>query len=104
MWLFADIPVWRLVRGIRCADSESQDTNGGQQVSSALWEVISEDIEALFADDVAVTVTEHDSHLDVRDVPNGAVEEQETKHEDLTVVPYNACQMTIRKASIEDDE
>lgn len=85
-------------------DSESQDTDGGQQVSSALWEAISEDVEALSGDDVAVTVTEHDGHLDVRIVPNEAVEEQETKHEDLTVVLYNACQMTIQKAGMEDDE
>jgi len=68
-------------------DSESQDTDGGQQVSSALWEAISEDVEALFGDDVAVTMKEYESHLNVRIVPNGAVEELEAKHEDLKIVP-----------------
>jgi hypothetical protein len=85
-------------------NSESQNTDGGQQILSALWEAISEDVKALLGDDVAVTVTEHDSHLDVRIIPNGAVEEQETKYEDLTVVSYNACQVAIRKEDVDDGE
>ena len=61
-----------------------------------LWPAIEEDVTSRFGEDVEVTVTEYDDHLDVRIMPNGAVEEIEAEHEDLTVVPYNACQMTIR--------
>jgi hypothetical protein len=63
---------------------------------SDLWPAIEEDVTSTFGEDVDVTVTEYDDHLDVRIMPNGAVEEIEAEHEDLTVVPYNACQMTIR--------
>ena len=61
-----------------------------------LWPAIEEDVTSRFGEDVEVTVTEYDDHLDVRIMPNGAVEAIEAEHEDLTVVPYNACQMTIR--------
>jgi hypothetical protein len=63
---------------------------------SDLWPAIEADVTDTFGDDVDVTVTEYDDHLDVRIMPNGAVEEIEAEHEGLTVVPYNACQMTIR--------
>ena len=63
---------------------------------SDLWPQIKADVTDTFGDDVDVTVTEYDDHLDVRIMPNGAVEEIEAEHEGLTVVPYNACQMTIR--------
>jgi hypothetical protein len=61
-----------------------------------LWPQIEADVTDTFGEDVDVTVTEYDDHLDVRIMPNGAVEEIEAEHEGLTVVPYNACQMTIR--------
>jgi hypothetical protein len=75
------------------------DTNegGDEEQSSELWEEIGDDVTAMFGDDVDVTVKDYSNHIDVRIVPNGAVDELEAEHEDLTVVPYNACQMTIRK-------
>ena len=69
--------------------SDTEDTDADEEHSSALWEDVS--------DDVDITVKDYDNHLDVRIVPNGAVEKLEAEHENLTVVPYNACQMTIRK-------
>jgi hypothetical protein len=77
--------------------SDTEDTDADEEHSSALWEDVSDDVEALFGDDVDITVKDYDNHLDVRIVPNGAVEKLEAEHENLTVVPYNACQMTIRK-------
>ena len=73
--------------------SHSSETEAGLY---DLWPAIEEDVTSRFGEDVEVTVTEYDDHLDVRIMPNGAVEEIEAEHEDLTVVPYNACQMTIR--------
>jgi hypothetical protein len=71
--------------------------DGNEEQSSELWEEIGDDIMAMFGDNVGVTVKEYSNHIDVRIVPNGAVDEPEAEHEDLTVFPYNACQMTIRK-------
>ena len=51
--------------------------------------------------DVDVTVKDYTDYIDVQIVPNGAVDELEAGHDDLNVVPYNACQMTIRKAECE---
>ena len=62
-----------------------------------LWTEVQPDVESLFGDDVNVTVREYDDYVDVRVLPNGAVEKLEDEHDDLRVVPYNACQMTIRK-------
>jgi hypothetical protein len=61
-----------------------------------LWTKIQEDVTAVFGDDVELTVTEYDDHLDLRVMPNGAVSEIEAEHDSITIVPYNACQMTIR--------
>ena len=73
--------------------SHSSETEAGLY---DLWPAIEEDVTSRFGEDVEVTVTEYDDHLDVRIMPNGAVEEIEAEHDGLTVVPYNACQMTIR--------
>jgi len=82
------------------------DTNEGddEEQSSKLWEEIGDDVTAMFGDDVDVIVKEYSNHINVRIVPNGAVAELEAKHEDLTVVPYNACQMTIRREDVDEDE
>jgi hypothetical protein len=82
------------------ATNESDAGDDGEG-SSELWNEIGEDIKALFGDDIDVTVKEYSNHIEIRIVPNGAVAELEAEHDDLTVVPYNACKMTIRK---EDDE
>ena len=73
--------------------SHSSETDAGLY---DLWPAIEEDVTSRFGEDVEVTVTEYDDHLDVRIMPNGAVEEIEAEHDGLKVVPYNACQMTIR--------
>ena len=75
------------------------DTKEGddEEQLSELWEEIGDDVTAMFGDDVDVTVKDYSDYIDVRIVPNGAVDELEAEHENLTVVPYNACQMTIRK-------
>jgi citrate lyase gamma subunit len=65
--------------------------------ASTLWSEIESDVQALFGDDIDVTVREYDEYVDVRILPNGAVDALEAQHEELTIVPYNACQMTIRK-------
>jgi len=65
--------------------------------SSQLWSEIEDEVIEVFGDQVDVTVKEFENHLDVRIMPNGAVDELEAEHEDLTIVPYNACQMAIRK-------
>jgi hypothetical protein len=62
----------------------------------ALWTEIQDEVTAVFGDDVELTVTEYDDHLDVRVMPNGAVSEIEAEHDGITIVPYKACQMTIR--------
>ena len=96
--------VWHVVWGFDVTDTESGETDSTEAVSSTLWEEIGDDVEALFGDDVAVTVRNHETHLDVRIVPNRAVEKLEAEYEDLKIVPYNACQMTIRKEDMDDDE
>jgi hypothetical protein len=82
--------------------SDTEDTD--EEHSSALWEDISDDVKALFGDNVDISVKDYDNHLDVRIVPNGAVEELKAEHEDLTVVPYNACHLTIRKEKDDEEE
>ena len=72
-------------------------TNDGDSDAATLWNEIESDVEALFGDDVDVTVREYDEYVDVRILPNGAVDALQAQHEELTIVPYNACQMTIRK-------
>jgi len=64
--------------------------------ANGVWAEIEEEVTAAFGDDVDVTVTEYDDHLDVRLMPNGALSEIEAEHDSLRIVPYNACQMTIR--------
>ena len=80
--------------------TNKSDAGDEDEESSELWNEIGEDVKTLFGEDVDVTVNDYSNHIDVRIVPNDAVAELEAEHEDLTVVPYNACQMTIRK----DDE
>ena len=75
-----------------------------EEQSSELWEEIGDDVTAMFGDDVDVTVKDYSNHIDVRIVPNGAVDELEAEHDDLNIVPYNACQMTIRKDGGVDEE
>lgn len=74
------------------------ESNVADGVSSDLWTEIESDVTALFGDDVDIRVDEFEDHIDVRIMPNGAVSKLEKEHEDLTIVPYNACQMTVRKA------
>lgn len=73
------------------------DAPDGPSASPELWTEIQDDVTDAFGSDVEVTVKEYEDHLDVRIMPNGAVSALEAEHEDLTIVPYNACQMTIRK-------
>lgn len=73
------------------------DAPDGVTTSPELWTKIQDDVTEVFGDDADVTVTEYENHLDVRVMPNRAVSQLEAEHEDLTIVPYNACQMTIRK-------
>jgi len=77
--------------------ANKSDAGDKGEESSELWNEICEEVKALFGEDVDVTVKDYSNHIDVRIVPNDAVAELEAEHEDLTVVPYNACQMTIRK-------
>ena len=72
------------------------EENPGESAGD-LWTEVQTDVESLFGDDVDVTAREYGDYLDVRVLPNGAVEKLEDEHDDLRVVPYNACQMTIRK-------
>jgi hypothetical protein len=53
-------------------------------------------VTAAFGHDIDLTVTEYDDHLDVGVMPNGALSGIEIEHDELTVVPYTAYQMTIR--------
>jgi hypothetical protein len=53
-------------------------------------------VTAAFGHDVDLTVTEYDDHLEVGVMPNGAISGIETGHDELTVVPFTACQMPIR--------
>lgn len=77
--------VWRVVRGSDVTDSESQDTDGGQQISSALWEAISEDSKRSLATTSPSQSTNMRVILTFVPFTNRAVEEQEARHEDLTV-------------------
>ena len=77
--------------------NEPDGEEGLERPVGDLWTEVQTDVESLFGDDVNVTVREYDDYVDVRVLPNGAVEKLEDEHDDLRVVPYNACQMTIRK-------
>ena len=72
------------------------EENPGESAGD-LWTEVRTDVESLFGDEVDVTAREYGDYVDVRVLPNGAVEKLEDEHDDLRVVPYNACQMTIRK-------
>ena len=85
-------------KGLHMATNKS-DAGDEDEESSELWNEVGKDVKALFGEDVDVTVKDYSNHIDVRIVPNGAVAELEDEHEELTVVPYNACQLTIRKES-----
>jgi hypothetical protein len=77
------------------SESPTKPADDGLDASD-LWTEIQEDVTAVFGDDVELTVTEYEDHLDLRLMPNGAVSEIEAEHDSITIVPYNACQMTIR--------
>ena len=76
--------------------SETDDSEP-TQVSSELWDEIEADVKSIFGDDIDIRVDEFEGHVDVRIMPNEAVSEIEAAHDDLEIVPYNACKMTVRK-------
>lgn len=75
---------------------EDDSTDDSGELDAELWNQVKDGVEALFGGDVDITVYEYSDHLDVRVLPNGGVADIEAKH-GVTLVPYTACRLTIRK-------
>jgi hypothetical protein len=63
---------------------------------SELPSIIREELAAQFGENADITVYDVGDHLDIRVLPNDVKDDLESEH-DLTVVPYNALRLTVRR-------
>lgn len=71
--------------------------NGANVSRSDLWREIEGDMRALFGDVCQFEIEEYGDYIEVHLKPNEAIEQLESKHDDLRIVPFNSCKMTIRR-------
>lgn len=73
------------------------DPSNDDPATAALWTQVKDDICSEFGDDAAIRVRQYSNHIEVSIIPERIKSQLERKHQDITVVPYHALQMTIRK-------
>lgn len=64
---------------------------------SDIWVEIEDDVRAAFGEGVDFEIEDYGEYIEVRILPNGAVDDLAAEHSDLLFVPFNAGRMTIRR-------
>lgn len=75
-------------------------TNQGEETDSSgavQWSEIEDDVREVFGDSFEFEIEEYGEYIEVHLKPGSAVEELEAIHDDLRIVPFNTCKMTIRR-------
>lgn len=54
-------------------------------------------VEAIFGDSCKFEIDEYSEYIELHLKPINAVKQLESKHDDLRIVPFNNCTMTIRR-------
>lgn len=70
---------------------------GESPTRSELWNEIAEDVRTTFGDAFDFEIEEYGEYIEVHLKPGDAVQELEARHDDLRIVPFNTCKMTIRR-------
>lgn len=85
------------LHGMRVRLSHVNSGTGNDNATPHLWSKIKDDVRATFGDSFAFEIEEYSEHIEVHLKPNDAVQRLEARHEDLQIVPFNSCKMTIRR-------